>query len=180
MARAPYKSAKEWRGCSFKCSEWLRHTPILVQFLLSFSYFEQALKTKYTFHWTIIDQPCGKLIVVDYKQALPWQQANNQKINASSSLVALTVMASLVQLVWPWPDHFSADRWSHSQTAGTLWRLGQVPHTSSPLPCMYVFLVIVPALFPVDQEPGASPNGLYRHPRILIPQAVFTAAHCLL
>ena len=35
-------------------------------------------------------------------------------------------------------------------------RLGQVSHASSPLPCVYAFLVIVPALFPADQESGAA------------------------
>ena len=33
-------------------------------------------------------------------------------------------------------------------------RLGQVSHTSSPLPCVYAFLAIVPALLPADQEPS--------------------------
>ena len=35
-------------------------------------------------------------------------------------------------------------------------RFGQVSHASSPLPCVYAFLVIVPALLPADQQPGAA------------------------
>ena len=35
-------------------------------------------------------------------------------------------------------------------------RLGQVSHASSPLLCVYAFLVIVPALLPADQEPGSA------------------------
>ena len=35
-------------------------------------------------------------------------------------------------------------------------RFGQVSHASSPLPCVYAFLVIVLALLPADQEPGAA------------------------
>ena len=58
-------------------------------------------------------------------------------------------------------------------------RLGQVSHASSPSPCGYVFLVIVPALLLADQS-LVWPAGLHRYPRILIPQVVFTAAHCLL
>ena len=34
--------------------------------------------------------------------------------------------------------------------------LGQVSHASSPFPCVYAFLVIVPALLPAVQEPGAA------------------------
>ena len=35
-------------------------------------------------------------------------------------------------------------------------RLGEVSHASSPLPCVYALLVIVHALLPADQEPGAA------------------------
>ena len=35
-------------------------------------------------------------------------------------------------------------------------RLGEVSHASSPLPCMYMFLVIVHALLQADQEPVAA------------------------
>ena len=35
-------------------------------------------------------------------------------------------------------------------------RLGEVSHASLPLPCVYAFLIIVHALLPVDQEPGAA------------------------
>ena len=45
-------------------------------------------------------------------------------------------------------------------------RLGQVSHASSPLPCVHAFLVIVPALLPADQDPGAGPTGLHRHPHV--------------
>ena len=42
------------------------------------------------------------------------------------------------------PDHFSAGRWSRSQTTETVLRtrrLGQMSYTSLPLPCVYAFLV---------------------------------------
>ena len=44
-------------------------------------------------------------------------------------------------------------------------RLGQVSHApSSPLPCVYAFLVIVPALLPTDQEPStARPDCIGTH-----------------
>ena len=35
-------------------------------------------------------------------------------------------------------------------------RLGQVSHASSPLLCVYAFLIIVPALLPADKDPGAA------------------------
>ena len=35
-------------------------------------------------------------------------------------LLDATEAASPVRLVWPRPDHFSAGRWSHSQTAETV------------------------------------------------------------
>ena len=35
-------------------------------------------------------------------------------------------------------------------------QLGQVSHASLPLPCVYAFLVIIPALLLADQEPGAA------------------------
>ena len=39
--------------------------------------------------------------------------------------------------------------------------MGQVSHSSSPLPCVYVFLVIIP---PVDQEHGvARPDCIDTH-----------------
>ena len=46
-------------------------------------------------------------------------------------------------------------------------RLGQVSHVGLPFPCEYAFLVIVPALLPADQEPGAArPDCRDRHPRV--------------
>ena len=76
----------------------------------------------------------------------------------------------------------------------TRW-FGQVSHASSPLPCVYAFLVIVPTLCAARPDcigthtfwfvfaAGAHCllwTGLHQHPRILIPQVVFIAAHCLL
>ena len=69
--------------------------------------------------------------------------------------------ASPVRLARPWPDHFSATRWSRSQTAGwgTVWGWddwARCPTQACLGPNAYVFLVILPALLPADQEPGAA------------------------
>ena len=63
-------------------------------------------------------------------------------------------VASPVQLVRPWPDHFSVghrsvlrlQRQSEDETIGP-----DVPRKLA-----YAFLVIVPALLPADQEPDAA------------------------
>ena len=56
-------------------------------------------------------------------------------------------------------------------------RLGQVSHASSPLPCVYAFLVIVPALLPADQEPGAArPDCISTH--VLPNTHAYTTCSC--
>ena len=80
--------------------------------------------------------------------------------------------ASPVRLVRPRPDHFSAGRWSRSQTAETVWgrdNWARCPtqvclcHVSA-VCTLYMFLVIVPALLPAYQEPGtARPDCIRTH-----------------
>ena len=56
-------------------------------------------------------------------------------------------------------------------------RLGQVSHASSPLPCVYAFLVIVPALLPADQDPGAArPDCIGTH--VLLNTPGHTTCSC--
>ena len=83
----------------------------------------------------------------------------NPKLPLDGRIYTLTVgteSASPVRLVRSWPDHFSAGRWSRAQPQRQSEdeTIGQVSHASSPLQCVYAFLVIVPTLLPADQEPG--------------------------
>ena len=56
-------------------------------------------------------------------------------------------------------------------------RLGQVSHTSSPLPCVYAFLIIVPTLLLADQEPGAArPDCIGTH--VLLNTHAYTTCSC--
>ena len=95
--------------------------------------------------------------------------------------VILAEAASPVRLVWPWPDHFSAGRALVScpdcRDGLRTRRLGQVSQVNSPLLCVYVFLVIVPALLPVDQEPGAArPDCIGTH--VLLNTHAYTTCSC--
>ena len=56
-------------------------------------------------------------------------------------------------------------------------RLGQVSHASSPLPCAYAFLVIVPTLLPADQEPGAARSGCIGT-HVLLNTHAYTTCSC--
>ena len=82
--------------------------------------------------------------------------------------------------------HFSESLVSFSDCRDSLRsrRLCQVSYASSPLaalPCVYAFLVYNrSSSFAGESGARRGPTGLHRHPRILIPQVVFTAAHCLL
>ena len=82
--------------------------------------------------------------------------------------------------------HFSGSLVSFSDCRDSLRtrRLCQVSYASLPLaalPCVYAFLVYNRSRsFAGGSGARRGPTGLHRHPRISIPQVVFTAAHCLL
>ena len=91
-------------------------------------------------------------------------------------------VASLVRLVRPWPDHFSGGHWSILR----LQRQSEDETIGPGVPRKLAFALRVRVSrnssrsFAGGSGARRGPTGLDQHPRILIPQVVFTAAHCLL